>query len=71
MQYKKRIRLGILGAGTVGQSLIKIIEKEQNRILRNHGISIEISKVGDRSFEKKRNIKKIQLYKKFKRSYRR
>jgi len=63
MQYKKRIRLGILGAGTVGQSLIKIIEKEQNRILRNHGISIEISKVGDRSFEKKEILKKYNCTK--------
>jgi homoserine dehydrogenase len=63
MQYKKRIRLGILGAGTVGQSLIKIIEKEQNRILRNHGISIEISKVGDRSFEKKELLKKYNCTK--------
>jgi homoserine dehydrogenase len=63
MQYKKRIRLGILGAGTVGQSLIKIIEKEQNRILRNHGISIEIFKVGDRSFEKKEILKKYNCTK--------
>ena len=63
MQYKKRIQLGILGAGTVGQSLIKIIEKEQNRILRNHGISIEISKVGDRSFEKKELLKKYNCTK--------
>ena len=63
MQYKKRIRLGILGAGTVGQSLIRIIEKEQKRILRNHGIYIEISKVGDRSFEKKDILKKYSCTK--------
>ncbi len=63
MQYKKRIRLGILGAGTVGQSLIRIIEKEQNRILRNHGIYIEISKIGDRSIEKKEILKKYNCTK--------
>lgn len=49
----KKIKIGILGAGTVGSSLIKIIEQEKQRILQNHGIEILIKKIGDRSYHKK------------------
>lgn len=57
MQYVKKVKLGLLGAGTVGQSLIRIIEKEKDRILRNHGVLLEITKIGDRSYEKKELLK--------------
>lgn len=49
----KKIKIGILGAGTVGSSLIKIIEQEKKRILQNHGLEIIIKKIGDRSYHKK------------------
>lgn len=49
----KQIKIGILGAGTVGGSLIKIIEKEKQRILQNHGLEIILKKIGDRSYKKK------------------
>ncbi len=63
MQEKKTTRIGLLGAGTVGQSLIKIIEQEKERIYNNHGIIIEIHKIGDRSYEKKENLKKYRCTK--------
>ncbi|MCS7206084.1 MAG: homoserine dehydrogenase [Leptospiraceae bacterium] len=53
MESGKVIKIGLLGAGTVGSSLIRIIEKEKERILRNHGFELKIHKVGDRSYEKK------------------
>ncbi len=53
----KQVKIGILGAGTVGSSLIKIIEKEKQRILQNHGLEIVIQKVGDRSYQKKEFLK--------------
>ncbi|MFN3604570.1 MAG: homoserine dehydrogenase [Leptonema sp. (in: bacteria)] len=49
----KKVKIGILGAGIVGRSLIKIIEKEKQRILRNHGLDIVIKMIGDRSYRKK------------------
>lgn len=63
MINKKTIRIGLLGAGTVGQSLIKMIEKERERIYKNHGVNIEILKIGDRSFEKKEILKKYNCTK--------
>lgn len=63
MQLSKKVKIGLLGAGTVGQSLIQIIEKEKERILRNHGLSIEIVKVGDRSYHKKEILKNYQCTK--------
>ncbi len=54
---KKTIKLGIIGAGTVGKSLIQILEKEQERIYFNHGLKIIVHKIADRSYNKKEFLK--------------
>lgn len=53
----KVVKVGLLGAGTVGQSLLKILQDEKERIRHNHNLEIRIHKVGDRSCDKKEILK--------------
>jgi homoserine dehydrogenase len=47
------VKIGLLGAGTVGQSLIEIIHADREQIARRTGLSLEIKAVFDRSYQKK------------------
>lgn len=50
---KKNVKIGLLGAGTVGQSLIEILRQDREQIERRTGLSLEIKSVFDRSYQKK------------------
>ncbi|WP_372713307.1 hypothetical protein, partial [Ilyobacter sp.] len=41
----KEVRLGILGLGAIGSSLIKIIQENHTRIMKEYGIDLIIKRV--------------------------
>ncbi|HNI98123.1 MAG TPA: homoserine dehydrogenase, partial [Leptospiraceae bacterium] len=45
----KKIKVGIVGAGTVGAGLAEILSKERQSILRKTGLDIELSAVCDKN----------------------
>ena len=49
----KQVRIGLIGAGTVGQGLIQILEKEGDSIAKRTGVQVVVSRVADRSYQKK------------------
>lgn len=59
----KKISVGILGLGTVGTSLVDIIEKSRDKIISKYGLEIIVKKILVRDLNKKRgvNLKGIQL----------
>lgn len=53
MDPVKKVKIGLLGAGTVGQSLLEILKTDAAQIERRAGIRFEVGAVFDRSFQKK------------------
>lgn len=47
------VKVGLLGAGTVGQSLIEILKTDHDQIERRTGLSLQIKSVFDRSYHAK------------------
>jgi homoserine dehydrogenase len=52
----KEIRVGILGLGSVGRSLVKIIQDNHIRIMKEYGIDIKVKRV----YGKKEEIAKLE-----------
>lgn len=52
----KPVKVGLLGLGTVGTGVVRIVEGHQEDLSRQVGSPIVIEKVAVRSIEKKRNI---------------
>ncbi|MDY6820671.1 MAG: homoserine dehydrogenase [Deferribacterota bacterium] len=50
------IKIGIIGYGTVGHGLVKILKDKKDLIRKNSGLNIEILGLADRSIGKKRDI---------------
>jgi homoserine dehydrogenase len=50
----KPIRVGLLGAGVVAAGVAKVLERNQNEIMRRAGRGIEVARVGARNLEKAR-----------------
>jgi homoserine dehydrogenase len=50
----KAVRLGLLGFGTVGQALVRLVEKEGPRLLRRHALDLRVVAIGNRRMEAKR-----------------
>lgn len=54
MKEKKLIRLAVLGVGTVGGGVVKLVERQKEEIPFKTGASVEIAKVLVRNINKKR-----------------
>lgn len=52
----KRVRMALLGFGTVGQGVWKILNTNRNEIMQNCGYDIEISKILVRDINKPRKV---------------
>ena len=52
----RKLRIGLFGLGTLGRSLLLIIQKEQARIKSRSGLDLQILRVCDRSYQKKKEI---------------
>ncbi|RQD72580.1 MAG: homoserine dehydrogenase [Tindallia sp. MSAO_Bac2] len=52
----EKIKIGLLGFGTVGQGVWKTIEMNRDELLKNTGLQISISKILINNLEKKRDI---------------
>ena len=50
------LRIGVIGLGTVGQSLVQIIVKERELIRNRAGIDLQICRIVDRSWDKKKQL---------------
>ena len=50
----KTIRVGLLGFGTVGQSLVRLIQKESPRLRDRLGLDISVVAIGNRRVEAKK-----------------
>ena len=50
------LRLGILGCGTVGGALIRLIETDADRIAARTGIRLEVSRVAVRNLSADRDV---------------
>ncbi|MFF2529347.1 homoserine dehydrogenase [Brevibacillus sp. NPDC058079] len=53
---KKNIKLGLMGFGTVGTGVVRIIQAHQEDLQKQTGLSIEISRILVKDAEKSRNI---------------
>ncbi|MFA4135117.1 MULTISPECIES: homoserine dehydrogenase [unclassified Brevibacillus] len=53
---KQSIKLGLMGFGTVGTGVVRIIEAHQEDLQKQTGLSIEISRILVQDAEKSRNI---------------
>ncbi|MDQ0247262.1 homoserine dehydrogenase [Bacillus fengqiuensis] len=58
----KSISVGLLGLGTVGSGVVKIIENHQDKLMHQIGCPVEVKKVLVKSFDKKRDVE-IDSYK--------
>lgn len=52
----KAIRVGLLGLGTVGSGVVKIIQDHQDKLMHQVGCPITIKKVLVKDLEKKREV---------------
>ncbi len=52
----QKIKIGIIGLGTIGLSFLKILQKEKELIEKRTNLSIEVVRICDRSWEKKKSI---------------
>ena len=52
----EKIKIGLLGMGTVGSGVWNILKNNEDEILRNCGYEIEIAKILVKDLNKKRNI---------------
>ena len=50
------INVGLIGLGTVGRSLLDVLQRENELILKRTGIQIRIVRVCDRSWKKKKSL---------------
>ena len=51
----KKVRLGILGCGTVGSALVELLSTQGEKIKKRTGIEIEVAKIGVSSIDKQRS----------------
>lgn len=58
---EKTIKIGILGLGTVGTGVVKILKKNQDDIAKKVGAKIEVTKALVRSLDKERVLPKEML----------
>lgn len=52
----KSVSVGLLGLGTVGSGVVKIIENHQDKLMHQVGCPVEIKKVAVRDRDKKRDV---------------
>lgn len=52
----KRLRLGLLGFGNVGQSLVRLLKKESPRLRDRLGLDLAVAAIGNRRIEAKRAV---------------
>ena len=52
----EKIRIGLLGLGTLGRSLVSVLRDEHDKLLARSGIDIKIIRVCDRTWQKKKEI---------------
>lgn len=50
----KRIRIGLLGCGTVGGGFVHLVGRERDRIARRSGVQLELGRILVRNLEKER-----------------
>lgn len=50
----RRIRIGLLGCGTVGGGFVHLVERERDRIARRYGVQLELGRILVRNLEKER-----------------
>lgn len=50
----KRVRIGLLGCGTVGGGFVRLVEHERQRIRTRFGVELEIARILVRDLEKER-----------------
>ncbi len=48
----KKIKIGLIGLGTVGGGVVEIIRKHHDDFLKHHGVDIEIARIASRSRSK-------------------
>ena len=53
---KQNIKLGLMGFGTVGTGVVRIISAHQDDLQKQTGLGIEITKILVQDAEKSRNI---------------
>ena len=51
-----KVNLGMIGLGTVGQGVLKVIEANRELIRKKSGVEIAVKTIADRSAEKKRGM---------------
>lgn len=51
------ISVGLLGLGTVGSGVVKIIENHQDKLIHQVGCPVQVRKILVQDFEKERNVK--------------
>jgi homoserine dehydrogenase len=56
MEYKNEIKVGLLGFGTVGTGVLRIIEQHQEDLYHQTGCKIKVGKILVQSMEKQRSI---------------
>ena len=52
----KKIKVGVLGLGTVGSAFVRIVNENYSRVKEMYGVEIEIDKIFVRDIAKKRDI---------------
>ena len=50
----KRVRIGLLGCGTVGGGFVRLVDRERERIARRYGVQLELGRILVRDLEKER-----------------
>lgn len=50
----KRLRIGLLGCGTVGGGFVRLVARERDRIRGRYGIDLKLTRILVRDFEKER-----------------
>ena len=51
----KKLGIGLFGLGTLGYNLLSILERERERIRARSGLDLEIARICDRSWQKKKD----------------
>jgi homoserine dehydrogenase len=53
----KEVKIGIIGLGTVGSGVVKLLKKNSSIIKKRAGIELKIKKIADIDIKRKRNLK--------------
>lgn len=53
---KKRVKVGLMGLGTVGSGVVRLIEGHQEDLVKQTGMAVEIAKILVRDLEKPRSV---------------